>query len=56
MTTISPPKADTANSTRFTAGAKVNCSNGQPCGELTRVIIVKQAKVQPAHENEAVSN
>jgi sporulation protein YlmC with PRC-barrel domain len=39
MTTLSLPEADTPNSTLFPAGAKVNCSDGQPCGKLTRVII-----------------
>jgi len=39
MTTIAPPNADTPSATLFTAGAKVNCSNGELCGKLTRVII-----------------
>ena len=41
MTTISPAKAksDPPNSTFFTAGAEVSCSDEQPCGKLTRVII-----------------
>lgn len=39
MTTISPAKSESPNSTLFTAGAQVSCSDGPPCGKLTRVII-----------------